>query len=140
MYVDINLIYTVMCLEMYPELCINSNTQKQPQHLCVTLLALIFTGKSTTQQQCAHEWLKHRADSRVVTRSSYGGLTRSQPRGSGQQQCQSSYRTADGLVPAEKYPQAGTSQPVRHASLTLRPRIKVSKERRRRRGRREGGS
>ena len=34
------------------------------------------------------------------------------------------------LFQLRKNPQAGTSQPVRHASLTLRPRIKVGQERR----------
>ena len=82
--------------------------------------------------------MKHSSD-RSTGHSYYGGLTSSQPPGSGQQQYQSSSRTADGLVPAEKNPQAGTSQPVRHASLTLSPRIKVGKEKKEGRGMKSRG-
>ncbi len=74
--------------------------------------SLTSTAQGTTQSNTVHmsgrgtaltgEWLN-------------GGWTPSHPPGASGQKCPSSSCTADVSVPAEKSPQAGTSQPVRHA-------------------------
>lgn len=124
-------IYDVIRPWMCPEMCPEPTPRKQAGRL--RRLHSPSSVQGTTQN---NTWVHNEHWQKSVHFCS-GGLTPSQPPGSCRQKCQSSSCTADGPVPVErkKTPQAGASQPVRHAGLTLRPRIKVGI----RRGRRERG-
>lgn len=105
-----------MQLVVYPEIQIcnqnyllTQNTQKCPQHHYLGM-------KLDTVTQ--HAVLRRRANKK--SGHSYVLAPRQSP-GSGCRLCWSRSCTADGPAPAERNPQAGTSQPVRHASLTPRP-------------------
>jgi len=109
------LIRIVMCPEILSEMCITSNIKKHPQHLCKELDKVA---------QCPS-----RANRRVVTLSITAQLPLSflaqaaavlEPVSHCRWSC-SSWET----------PQTGNSQPFRHTRLTLRPTIKVRKEKRR---------
>lgn len=117
-FVAVNQMHSAVC----PELCINSNTQKQPQHFCR------FPSTSSLQGIAQNNTVHMSGSNTALTEEWLIFLRWPDSHLNLLAQSSSSSHTADGPVPAEKNPQAGTSQPVRHANLTLRPGIKVSKE------------